>query len=118
MTWRLHNAFASDVREILPQSTIIYYLDTLIYSYRYLQNILPVTHVPIDIVEATGPLAGAKLKTVVKLLESETDVAELDWLSLKEIMMFANATAALTATSKGGIPAMPSRAQVDEFLRR
>ena len=34
------------------------------------------------------------------------------------IMMFANAAAALTATDKGGIPAMPSRAQVDEFLCR
>jgi len=78
-------------------------------------------HIPgfgVDVVDTVGCGDAFTAGVLVKLLESDADVAELDWLALKEIMMFANATAALTATGKGGIPAMPARQQVDEFLRR
>jgi len=76
-------------------------------------------HVPgfgVDVVDTVGCGDAFTAGVLVKLLESETDVADFDWPTLKEIMTFANATAALTATSSGGIPAMPGRTQVQEFL--
>lgn len=73
VTWQMHNAFTEDLREVLPQSTIVYYLDSLIYCYRYLQNIPPVTHVPfdlpMDIVETSTPIIGEKLKVVSKIFD-------------------------------------------------
>jgi hypothetical protein len=45
VTSRRRNAFSEEVRNVLPEPTIVYYLDSLIYNYRYLQNVLPVTHV-------------------------------------------------------------------------
>ena len=72
MTRRQYNAFEVDVRDMLLEPTIVYYLDSLIFSYRYLQNILPVTHIPFyippDIIEATEPIAGEKLKLVSELI--------------------------------------------------
>jgi len=70
----------------------------------------------VDVVDTVGCGDAFTAAVLVKLLESDTDVTDLDWPTVKKIMTFANATAALTATSKGGIPAMPSRTQVDEFL--
>ncbi len=78
-------------------------------------------HIPgftVEVADTVGCGDAFTAAVLVKLLESDSDIAELDWLALKEIMTFANATAALTATGKGGIPAMPSRQQVDEFLHR
>jgi hypothetical protein len=72
VTRRLRNAMSEYLPDILLEPTIVYYLDSLIYSYRYLQNILTVTHVPfdipIDIVETTKPIAGEKLKVVDQML--------------------------------------------------
>jgi len=76
-------------------------------------------HIPgfgVDVADTVGCGDAFTAAVLVKLLESDTDVADLDWPALEEIMTFANATAALTATSKGGIPAMPLRQQVGEFL--
>lgn len=48
------------------------------------------------------------------------DKGPKEWTSeeLAESVRFANAVGALAVTRKGGIPAMPSLAQVEEFLRR
>ncbi len=77
------------------------------------------SHIPgftVDMADTVGCGDAFTAAVLVKLLESDTDVTDLDWPTVKKIMTFANATAALTATGKGGIPAMPSRTQVDEFL--
>jgi len=72
VTSRMRNLFVADVRDILPQPTIAYYLNSLVFSYRYLQNVLPVTHVPfdvpMDIVEVAAPVMGEKLKVVSRML--------------------------------------------------
>jgi len=71
ITGRNHNIFAVDLhdfRDILIQQTPIYYLDTLIFEYRYLQNILSVTHLPFtlpfDMVESIKPISGRNLRVV------------------------------------------------------
>ncbi len=73
LTWQQYNSFSPNtVPEILPQKTIIYYLDSLMYSYRYLQNILPVTYInfdiPMDIVEVGAVFMGEKLAELSNLL--------------------------------------------------
>ena len=72
VTSRIRNAFSEEVRNVLPEPTIVYYLDSLIYNYRYLQNVLPVTHVPFDVpmdlVDIVKPIAGEKLKLVDRML--------------------------------------------------
>ncbi len=78
-------------------------------------------HVPgfaVEVADTVGCGDAFTAGVLVHLLETDRDVADLDWYALREIVTFANATAALAATGKGGIPAMPSRQQVDEFLRR
>jgi len=67
------NAFSEDVDTIIVERTIIFYLSNLIYTYRYLQNIVPVTpvnfEVPCDIFFDTKPLIGDDLRIVDEVLE-------------------------------------------------
>jgi hypothetical protein len=46
VTGRHRNSFSDDVDSIGVERTVVYYLDHLIYTYRYIQNILAVT--PVD----------------------------------------------------------------------
>lgn len=100
VTWRMRNAFREDVRDILPQSIIVYYLDSLIYNYRYLQNVLPVTHmnfyVPMDIVEIVKPIVGEKLKLTDKILMKFIDFVreceESEMVLLKDKVLFKEIT--------------------------
>lgn len=72
LTGRLHNEIYNGLRDIQLEPTIAYYLDSLLYSYRYLQNILPVTHIPFDIppdiLDITTSIAGEKLRVVDQML--------------------------------------------------
>jgi len=75
-------------------------------------------HVPaysVRTVDAPGcgdGFTAAALKGIMAL----GDPALLGPLDLEEILRYANAVGALTATKKGGIPALPTAAQVDVFL--
>ena len=108
VTWRARNTFTDEVPEILSQGTIIYYLDSLIYSYRYLQNILPVTHVPfnipLDLVNITGPLFGDKLKVIserlMRFVEFIRTCEECEQESLKNISLFNEITRGETISHK------------------
>lgn len=66
VTGRKYNTFTNDLSEVIPLRSIIYYLEYLIYSYRYLQNILPVTHIPFNIplkfINQRTPLRGSDLR--------------------------------------------------------
>lgn len=75
-------------------------------------------HVPsytVRSVDATGCGDGfmaAALKGIMAL----GDPSLLGPLDLEEILRYANAVGALTATKKGGIPSLPTAAQVEVFL--
>jgi len=70
---------------------------------------------PVKTVDATGCgdafMAGA-LKGILEIGEVRT----LGAGDLEDILRYANAVGALTATKKGGIPAMPTAGQVNAFL--
>jgi len=74
ITWKKYNSFdEEDVTEILISFAIAYYLRELIFRYRYLQNILPVTHIPfgipIEFVSLIGPILNDKKKAISKLIK-------------------------------------------------
>jgi sugar/nucleoside kinase (ribokinase family) len=50
------------------------------------------------------------------LNESEFDLADLTQDDLEPMCRFANAAAAITATGRGAIPALPARGEVEELL--
>lgn len=62
-------------------------------------------------VDTTGAGDGFVAGLLVSLLTSNTPE------SLRESLRFANAVGALTTTRRGAIPAMPTRAQVEQLLR-
>ena len=79
---------------------------------------------------ATGSIPGHKVEVVdtvgcgdafvagmlLKTLECERDLGDLTAEDLQAICAFANAAAAITATGKGAIPALPAREEVEELL--
>ncbi len=67
-------------------------------------------------VDATGCGDAFMAGLLVALLGSGRLPGDLDSATLAEIGRFANAAGALTATRKGGIPALPARAAVEAFL--
>lgn len=73
VTLRYRNTFTEDVDSIIIERTVAYYLDHLIYTYRYLQNILPVTpvnfKVPWHIFGNAEPLVSEKLAIVSESLK-------------------------------------------------
>lgn len=76
-------------------------------------------HIPgfaVQVADTVGCGDAFTAGVLVGLLESKTELSRLPGESVEDIMTFANAAAALTATDKGGIPAMPARQQVDQFL--
>ncbi len=70
--------------------------------------------VPVD--ETTGCGDAFVAGMLVKLLESENDVADMEADELEDVFRFANAAGALTATGKGAIPSVPTRDEVHELL--
>ena len=72
ITWKEYNYFDGEVSEILIHRRIVYYLNGLIFRYRYLQNILPVTPIPflipLEIANLVGPYLNDKKKLVSVLI--------------------------------------------------
>ncbi len=70
---------------------------------------------PVRTVDATGcgdAFVAAALKSILQLGDLDT----LGPLDFEEVLRYANAAGAITATKKGAIPAMPTAAQVETFL--
>jgi fructokinase len=70
-------------------------------------------------VDATGAGDGFVAGMLVRLLnhvEKPADIAQITPDAFKEIFSYANAVGALTTTKKGAIPALPTVAQVEQFL--
>ncbi|NPV09984.1 MAG: hypothetical protein HPY83_18725 [Anaerolineae bacterium] len=70
---------------------------------------------PVRTVDATG-CGDAFTAAAIKGILHMGELATLGPLDLEEILRYANAVGALTATKKGGIPALPTAAQVEAFL--
>lgn len=68
----------------------------------------------VDVVDTTGAGDGFVAGLLSGLLAG--DVVEPDAAALGELGRFSNAVGALTCRRKGAIPALPTRAEVDEFL--
>jgi hypothetical protein len=77
VTGNIYNLFKDGTQEILLQPAIVYYLSNLLYNYRYIQNVLPVTplpfNLPMDLVDFEEPIMGQKLKiidiSIIKFLD-------------------------------------------------
>lgn len=74
----------------------------------------PGFQVPVD--ETTGCGDAFVAAMLVRLLEAEQDVSDLENEDLEAMFRFANAAGALTATGKGAIPSLPTREEVHELL--
>ncbi len=75
-------------------------------------------HVPgfrVRTVDATGCGDGFVAAAVKGILDTG-ELGTLGARDFEDILRYANAVGALTATKKGGIPALPTAAQVDDFL--
>jgi len=75
----------------------------------------------VEVVETIGAGDGFAAAVLVELLarrEAGTEIEDLSKSDLEEILRFANAVGALTCTKMGAIPALPTRAEVEDFLRR
>jgi fructokinase len=79
-------------------------------------NILEVPAFRVPVLDTTGCGDAFVAATLVRMIESDHDIADMDLNELTEIFRFASATAALTATAQGAIPAMPGREEVEELL--
>jgi fructokinase len=66
----------------------------------------------VDSIDTTGAGDGFVAGILTQLLETRTDAPG----QLERIVRFACAVGALATTKKGGIPGLPTRAQVDAFL--
>ncbi|KAG0458558.1 hypothetical protein HPP92_023715 [Vanilla planifolia] len=67
----------------------------------------------VDTTGAGDSFVGAMLWGLVKDLSSLQDEEKM-----REVLKFANACGAITTTKKGAIPAMPSEAEVRDFLNK
>jgi fructokinase len=67
----------------------------------------------VNAVDTTGAGDGFVAGLLVGLVEQGERIG-----ALSEILRFANAVGAITTTARGAIPALPTRAQVETFLRR
>jgi fructokinase len=72
----------------------------------------------VQAVDATGCGDAFVAGLLAQLLELDRPLEYLDELSLRTALRFANAAGALTATRKGVIPALPTRADIETFLAR
>lgn len=81
----------------------LYTRDTSIYE----------TGFRVNAVDTTGAGDGFVAGLLVGLVEQGERIG-----ALSEILRFANAVGAITTTARGAIPSLPTRAQVETFLRR
>lgn len=72
---------------------------------------------PVAAVDTTGAGDGFVAGLLVSLLERGVDLSEASPETLMEIARFACAVGGLTTTARGAIPALPTRATVEAFLR-
>jgi fructokinase len=70
----------------------------------------------VDSVDTTGAGDGFVAAVLKGLLEHPQ--ADQDEAELSAIIRYANAVGAITTTERGAIPALPTDAQVEEFLKR
>ena len=78
-------------------------------------------HVPgfsVKAVDTTGCGDAFLAGLIAGLVETSVPLSELDESSLRRFVRFANATAALSATSKGAMAALPTRTAVHSFLAK
>jgi fructokinase len=75
---------------------------------------LPAYRVPA--IDTTGCGDAFVAATLVHLVETSADIADLGREELEDIFSFASAAAAITATAEGAIPALPGREEVEELL--
>jgi fructokinase len=82
-------------------------------------------HVPpfrVETVDATGCGDAFVAGLLCQLIGTDSDRASHSWrvqlllARMREVLRYANAVGALTALTQGVIPALPTAAQVDEFL--
>jgi sugar/nucleoside kinase (ribokinase family) len=71
---------------------------------------------PVSVVDAVGCGDAFTAALLCQLISGGSWRARLDPAHLSEILRYANAVGALTARTQGVIPALPTAAQVDEFL--
>lgn len=79
---------------------------------------LPAFQVPVE--ETTGcgdAFVAAMLVRLLEFMGHDVEPGDLDYSQLVQVFAFANAAGALTATSKGAIPSLPPREEVEEFLK-
>lgn len=72
----------------------------------------------VDTVGCGDAFTAALLHQLLPLKEHPQDIPSLSEQRIREILKFANAAGALTATKQGVIPSLPSREDVDSFLNR
>jgi sugar/nucleoside kinase (ribokinase family) len=76
---------------------------------------------PVEVVETTGAGDGFLAAMITRLLperERLGSLARVDREAVRDALRFANAVGALTCTRPGAIPALPTRAEAEAFLRR
>jgi fructokinase len=81
------------------------------------QGHVPGFEVPVE--ETTGcgdAFVAAMLVRLLEHMRQGTEPGDLEEEQLRRLFYFANAAGALTATSKGAIPSLPVRREVEEFL--
>jgi fructokinase len=74
----------------------------------------------INVVETTGAGDGFMAAMISRLLperERAGSLAAINRDTVQDAMIFANAVGALTCTKPGAIPALPTLAEVDSFMR-
>jgi fructokinase len=75
---------------------------------------------PVRVVETTGAGDGFMAAMITRLLperEKSGSLAKIDAKKVRAALGFANAVGGLTCTKMGAIPALPTLAEVEEFLR-
>jgi len=75
---------------------------------------------PVNVVETTGAGDGFLAAMITRLLperERLGSLAKVDRAVVRDTLEYANAVGALTCTKPGAIPALPTRAEAEAFLR-
>jgi fructokinase len=71
----------------------------------------------VDAVDTTGAGDSFVAAMLTGILEGDSATPDLNQIDYARILRFANATAALTTTQRGAIPALPDRARVEAYLK-
>ena len=107
---------AKKLRALGPEICVV----TLGERGSYIQTALGDAFVPaflVEVVDAAGCGDAFLAALLCKMTENANWRTELKQERLRNYLRYANAVGALTATAQGTIPALPTAAQVDEFLR-